>query len=227
MARSGAARAPEAAMECTVVPVTPFEQNCTVLWCEETMQGAVIDPGGDIDRILAAVEKHEVVLEKILLTHGHIDHAGGTAELARQKTLPIEGPHRGDAFLIEGLAKQGERFRFENARPFTPDRWLEGGDSVSVGNLEFEVKHCPGHTPGHVVFFHAASNIAFVGDVLFKGSVGRTDLAQGDHATLIQSIREQLWPLGDEVTFVPGHGDLSTFGNERQSNPYCSDFVEV
>ena len=214
-------------MKAVIVPVTPFEQNCTVLWCEETMQGAVIDPGGDIDRILAAVEKHEVVLEKILLTHGHIDHAGGTAELARQKTLPIEGPHRGDAFLIEGLAKQGERFRFENARPFTPDRWLEGGDSVSVGNLEFEVKHCPGHTPGHVVFFHAASNIAFVGDVLFKGSVGRTDLAQGDHATLIQSIREQLWPLGDEVTFVPGHGDLSTFGNERQSNPYCSDFVEV
>ncbi len=214
-------------MKAVIVPVTPFEQNCTVLWCEETMQGAVIDPGGDIDRILAAVENHEVVLEKILLTHGHIDHAGGTAELARQKTLPIEGPHRGDAFLIEGLAKQGERFRFENARPFTPDRWLEGGDSVSVGNLEFEVKHCPGHTPGHVVFFHAASNIAFVGDVLFKGSVGRTDLAQGDHATLIQSIREQLWPLGDEVTFVPGHGDLSTFGNERQSNPYCSDFVEV
>ncbi len=214
-------------MKAVIIPVTPFQQNCTVLWCEETMRGAVIDPGGDIDRILAAVEKHEVALEKILLTHGHIDHAGGTAELARQKTLPIEGPHRDDLFLLESLAKQGERFRFAQARSFTPDRWLEGGDSVRVGNLAFEVRHCPGHTPGHIVFFHAASKIAFVGDVLFRGSVGRSDLPQGDHATLINSIREQLWPLGDEVTFVPGHGDLSTFGNERQSNPYCSDFVEV
>ncbi|MDP6707421.1 MAG: MBL fold metallo-hydrolase [Alphaproteobacteria bacterium] len=214
-------------MKAVIVPVTPFQQNCTVLWCEETMKGAVIDPGGDIERIMGAADEKEVELEKVFLTHGHIDHAGGTAELAKRRGLVIEGPHKDDLFLIEKLARQGERFGFTHARPFEPDRWLDGGDSVAVGNVTLQVRHCPGHTPGHIVFFHADSNIAFVGDVLFRGSVGRTDLERGDHATLINAIREQLWPLGDEVTFVPGHGDLSTFGNERQSNPYCSDFVEV
>jgi len=214
-------------MKAVVVPVTPFRQNCTVLWCEATRRGAVVDPGGDLENVLAAVEEHGVDLEKVLVTHGHIDHAGGTAELAERFGLPIEGPHRDDEFLIEALGRQGARYGFAWARPFAPDRWLAGGDEVTVGELVFEVRHCPGHTPGHVIFFNRASKIALVGDVLFRGSVGRSDLPRGDHAQLIHSIRAQLWPLGDDVTFVPGHGPLSTFGNERKTNPYCSDFVEV
>lgn len=214
-------------MKAVVVPVTLFRQNCTVLWCEATMRGAVVDPGGDLENVLAAVSENQVKLEKILLTHGHIDHAGATAELSDRFDLPIEGPHPDDQFLIEALGRQGERYGFTWARPFTPDRWLSGGDVVTVGELEFDVRHCPGHTPGHVVFFNRAAKIALVGDVLFRGSVGRSDLPRGDHAQLIRSIREQLWPLGDDVTFVPGHGPLSTFGNERMTNPYCSDFVEV
>ena len=214
-------------MKAVVVPVTPFRQNCTVLWCPQTMRGAVVDPGGDLDLVLSAVAENAVVLEKILLTHGHVDHAGGTAELAEREGLPIEGPHPDDLFLIEALDRQGARFGFDRARPFTPDRWLAGGDLVTVGELSFEVRHCPGHTPGHIIYFNRAARIAIVGDVLFRGSVGRSDLPRGDHATLIRSIREQLWPLGDDVTFVPGHGQLSTFGNERVTNPFCSDFVQV
>ncbi len=214
-------------MKAAILPVTPFAQNCTLIWCEATMKGAVVDPGGEVDRILGAVAEQGFALEKILLTHGHIDHAGGAAELAEREGLPIEGPQREDAFWIEQLAAQGEQFGFAGARPFTPDRWLEGGDTCALGEETLDVLYCPGHTPGHVVFFHAPSKLALVGDVLFQGSIGRTDFPRGDHETLIASIREQLWPLGDEVTFVPGHGDLSTFGNERQSNPYCSDFVEV
>ena len=214
-------------MKAVVVPVTPFRQNCTVLWCEETMRGAAVDPGGDIERIEAAAVEHDVVFEKILITHGHIDHAGGAAELSERLGLPIEGPHVQDLFLIEKLGEQGKRYGFEGARPFSTGRWLDGGDTVTVGAMTLEVRHCPGHTPGHIIFFHQPSRIAIVGDVLFRGSVGRTDFPYGDHATLIRSIREQLWSLGDDITFVPGHGDLSTFGNERQSNPYCSDFVEI
>ena len=214
-------------MKAVVIPVTPFQQNCTLLWDQATSKGAVVDPGGDIERILEAADEREVELERILITHGHIDHAGGAAELAERRGLPIEGPHPDDRYWIEGLEGQGERFGFDGARPFEPERWLAGGDSVRVGELEFEVRHCPGHTPGHVIFFHAPSNLALVGDVLFKGSVGRSDLPGGDHATLIASIRAELWPLGDEVTFVPGHGPTSTFGHERQTNPFCSDFVEV
>lgn len=214
-------------MKAVVIPVTPFQQNCTLLWDQATMVGAVVDPGGDIDRILEAVDERELKLERILITHGHIDHAGGAADLAERRGLPIEGPHPDDRYWIEGLEEQGERFGFDGARPFEPERWLAGGDSVSVGELEFEVRHCPGHTPGHVIFFHPPSNLALVGDVLFKGSVGRSDLPGGDHATLIASIRSELWPLGDEVTFVPGHGPTSTFGHERQTNPFCADLVEV
>ena len=206
-----------------IIPVTPFEQNCSLLWCDETLRAAVVDPGGDIPRILTAVEKHGVVLEKILVTHGHIDHAGAVAELAERLSLPVEGPQREDQFWIDGMPQQSRMFGFPEVRAFTPNRWLEHGDRVSVGKLEFDVLHCPGHTPGHVVFFNAAGRLAIVGDVLFQGSVGRTDFPRGDFSALMASIRERLWPLGDDVAFIAGHGPMSTFGEERRSNPFCSD----
>ena len=210
-------------MRAVVVPVTPFAQNCSIVWCPRTGAGAVIDPGGDLDQVLAAADKENVRLQKILLTHAHIDHAGGTAQLARERSLPIEGPHRGDEFWIEGLAEQGRMFGLGHADRFVPDRWLEHGDRVQLGELEFEVRHCPGHTPGHVVFFEPRTRVAFVGDVLFAGSIGRTDFPGGDYDTLIRSIREQLFSLGDDVRFVPGHGPMSTFGEERRSNPFAGD----
>lgn len=206
-----------------IVPVTPFEQNCTLLWCTETHKAAVVDPGGDLDRILAAAEDEGVILEKILLTHAHIDHAGGTAELAKSAGLPIEGPHKDDNFWIQGLAMQAQMFGFPAPEVFTPDRWLEDGDTVTVGNETLEVLHTPGHTPGHVVFFHRGSKLAQVGDVLFNGSIGRTDFPKGDYNTLIHSIREKLFPLGDDVSFICGHGPMSTFGQERATNPFVSD----
>lgn len=209
-------------MKYTVVPVTPFEQNCTVLWCEQTLRGAVVDPGGNIERILAAVDKAGITLEKILLTHGHLDHAGATAELAARLSLPVEGPHIGDKYWIDGMAQQSRMFGVAPLPSFTPDRWLEDGDSVAVGNLAFDVRHCPGHTPGHIVFVHAPSKLALVGDVLFAGSIGRTDFPGGNHAQLIQSIRTKLWPLGDDVAFIPGHGPMSTFGQERRTNPFVA-----
>ena len=184
------------------------------------MAGAVVDPGGDLDRVMAAVEANGVRLERILVTHGHLDHAGATAELAEALKLPIEGPHPEDSFWIDGMPQQAVMFRFPAARPFTPDRWLGQGDQVALGALTLDVMHCPGHTPGHVVFSHAPSRLAIVGDVLFRGSVGRSDFPRGDHATLIRSIRERLLPLGDDVTFIPGHGPLSTFGHERRFNPF-------
>lgn len=210
-------------MQVTIVPVTPFQQNCTVLRCEATGRGAVVDPGGDLERIEAAAREMGAELEKILLTHGHIDHAGGTAKLARERSLPIEGPERQDAFWIRELAQQAAMFGLGRSESFEPDRWLEDGDTVRFGEVELEVLHCPGHTPGHVVFFHRAGRLALVGDVLFQGSIGRTDFPRGDHATLLASIRDRLWPLGDDVTFVPGHGPNSTFGAERRSNPYVRD----
>jgi glyoxylase-like metal-dependent hydrolase (beta-lactamase superfamily II) len=211
-------------MRKLVIPVTPFAQNCSLVWCKKSGKGAVIDPGGDLERILAAVERENVTLEKILLTHAHIDHAGGTAELARVRQLPIEGPHRGDQFWIDGLPEQARMFGVPGCDTFVPDRWLDEGDRVQVGEeIDFEVRHCPGHTPGHVVFFSRADGLAFVGDVLFAGSIGRTDFPGGDYRTLINSIRNKLFPLGDAVRFVPGHGPMSTFGAERQSNPFVSD----
>lgn len=210
-------------MKIEVVPVTAFEQNCSVLWCERSRRAAVVDPGGDLDRVLATVERHSLELEKILITHAHLDHAGATAELARRVSLPIEGPHEGDLFWIEQMPAQAKMFGFPPAERFSPSRWLQQGDEVTVGELKFEVRHCPGHTPGHVVFFQQEARFAIVGDVLFAGSIGRTDFPRGDHAALLRSIRENLFPLGDDVTFLPGHGPTSTFGAERRSNPFVAD----
>lgn len=210
-------------MAYRIIPVTPFEQNCTLIWCDETMEAAVVDPGGDLDRIRAAVAAAGVTLKQILLTHAHIDHAGGVAELSETSSLPIVGPHEGDLFWIEGLAEQSRRFGFTPSRPFVPTRWLHQGDTVQVGKLTLEVRHCPGHTPGHVIFFEPQSRLAIVGDVLFAGSIGRTDFPGGDFQTLIDSIREQLFTLGDDVRFIPGHGPMSTMGVERASNPFVAD----
>lgn len=212
-------------LQAMIVPVTPFEQNCSVLWCTETKQAAVIDPGGDIEKIEQAVADQGVTLVKILLTHGHLDHAGGAAALAQKHPLPIEGPHQDDLFWLEQIADQGQRYGFLEARSCQPDRWLVNGDQVSFGAITLDVYHCPGHTPGHVVFFHPETKLAVVGDVLFQGSIGRTDFPKSDHSALITSITEKLWPLGADVTFIPGHGPISTFGRERQSNPFVGDAV--
>ena len=210
-------------MKIEVVPVTAFQQNCSMIWCEHTRRAAVVDPGGDLDRVHGVLRKHDLVLEKILITHAHLDHAGATAELARNAAVPIEGPHQDDLFWIEQMPAQARMFGFPPAERFTPDRWLTQGDEVSVGDLCFEVRHCPGHTPGHVVFFQRESRFAIVGDVLFAGSIGRTDFPRGNHEQLLHSIRENLFPLGDDVTFLPGHGPTSTFGAERRSNPFVAD----
>lgn len=211
------------ALKAFIIPVTPFQQNCTLLWCTETMKGAVVDPGGDLARIEQAIAEQGVTLEKVLITHGHMDHAGGAAALAEAHGVPIEGPHEEDQFLISELATQGQKYGIADARNFTPNRWLHNGDQVTVGNLTLDVFHCPGHTPGHVVLHNKDSKLALVGDVLFQGSVGRTDFPRGNHAELIKSITEKLWPLGNDTTFISGHGPLSTFGRERQTNPYVGD----
>lgn len=205
-----------------VIPVTPFQQNCTLVWCESSRRGAVVDPGGDLDRVQRAIEQAGVEPEKILLTHGHIDHAGGAAELSEILAVPIEGPHRGDLFLLERLAESGRSYGLARARDVVPDRWLEEGDRVTVGDLTFEVLHCPGHSPGSVVFVNRPQGFALVGDVLFRGSVGRTDLPGGDEAALLGSIRGKLLPLGDDVAFICGHGPGSTIGHERRSNPFLA-----
>ncbi len=202
------------------VPVTPFAQNCSLVWDDQTKQAAVIDPGGELDRLLEEVKRLGLKLEQIWLTHAHIDHAGGTGELARRLRLPIIGPHPGDQFWIDGLPQQSAMFGFAPAEPFTPTRWLHDGDTVTLGGHTLQVRHCPGHTPGHVVFHSPELKRAFVGDVLFAGSIGRTDFPQGDHDTLIASITQRLWPMGDDTVFIPGHGPESTFGRERRSNPY-------
>jgi glyoxylase-like metal-dependent hydrolase (beta-lactamase superfamily II) len=202
------------------LPVTAFQQNCSIVWCDETHEGAVIDPGGELPEIRAEAERLGVQVRQILLTHAHIDHAGGTAELARELGVPIVGPHPADQYWIDGLPQQARLFGFPPAGAFTPTRWLHDGDEVEVGRCKLEVRHCPGHTPGHVVFHNAQAKRAFVGDVLFAGSIGRTDFPGGDHQTLIDSITQRLWPMGDDTIFIPGHGPESTFGRERRSNPY-------
>ena len=209
-------------MRYTIIPVTPFEQNCTIFWCEKTRQAAIIDPGGDVDRILEALAAEQLTPAKILVTHGHIDHAGGVGALAARTGVPIEGPHEEDRFWIDGMLQQSKMFGFPNVTSFVPDRWLKAGDKVHFGEVELDVLHCPGHTPGHIVFFHAPGRLAQVGDVLFQGSIGRTDFPRGDYDTLVKSIHERLFPLGDDVEFIPGHGPMSTFGEERRYNPFLS-----
>ncbi|MCU7829779.1 MAG: MBL fold metallo-hydrolase [Candidatus Thiodiazotropha sp. (ex Myrtea sp. 'scaly one' KF741663)] len=210
-------------MKYKIVPVTPFEQNCTIFWCEKTLRAAIIDPGGDNPIIMAELNAIGLTAERILLTHGHLDHAGGAVELAEHLKIPIDGPHPDDAFWLDGMAQQAAMFGFGDERICQPDRWLQEGDTVAVGEESLEVLHCPGHTPGHLIFFHPGERLAQVGDVLFKGSIGRTDFPRGDHDTLIRSIRQKLWPLGDDVRFIPGHGPESTFGEERRSNPFVGD----
>lgn len=208
-----------------IVPVTPFQQNCTLFWCDETLEGAIVDPGGDAELIKAAVKQNNVNITKVLLTHAHIDHAGATKSIAGFFDVKVEGPHKEDQFWIDLIPMQKERFGFSHAEAFTTNRWLDQGDKVHFGNVELDVYFCPGHTPGHVVFVDKETKLAQVGDVLFKGSIGRTDFPRGDHPTLIKSIRENLFPLGDDIQFIPGHGPMSTFGNERRSNPYVADGV--
>lgn len=209
-------------LRAAVVPVTPFQQNCTLLWCTRTMRGAFVDPGGDLDKLKGAATQHGVTIEKLLVTHGHIDHCGQAGILAGELGVPIEGPQEEDRYWIARLNDDRASFGLEGS-PFEPDRWLQDGDEVTVGELTLKVRHTPGHTPGHVVFFHEPSRFAIVGDVLFRGSIGRTDFPLGDHDTLIASITERLWPMGDDVAFVPGHGPTSTFGTERATNPFVAD----
>ncbi len=209
-------------MRFEIIPVTPFQQNCSLIWCETSGSAALIDPGGDVDQLLARVNQAGVKLEKLLLTHAHLDHVGGALALAREFKLPIVGPQEEDAFWLDALPEQARMFGFSAAESFRPDHWLHDGDIVELGELRLRVIHCPGHTPGHVVFFDPGSRHAFVGDVLFKGSIGRTDFPKGNHAALISAIRDKLFPLGDDVTFIPGHGPMSTFGREQRSNPYLS-----
>ncbi len=204
------------------IPVTAFAQNASLVWCSETLEAAVIDPGGDLPKLRAAAAAKGLNLTAIWLTHAHIDHAGGTGALARELNLPVIGPHRGDQFWIDGLAQQAKMFGFPPAEPFAPTRWLEDGDEVQIGHCTLQVRHCPGHTPGHVVFYSKEAQRAFVGDVLFSGSIGRTDFPGGDHATLIASITQRLWPMGDATVFIPGHGPESHFGQERRSNPFVA-----
>lgn len=211
-------------MRLALLPVTPLQQNCTLLWCTKTMRGAFTDPGGDLPRLKAAAAKLGVTVEKILITHGHIDHCGQAGVLAKDLGVPIEGPHEDDRFWIARLPEDGRKYGI-HGEIFEPDRWLHDGDTVTVGELVFDVIHCPGHTPGHVVFHHAPSKAAIVGDVLFQGSIGRTDFPLGNHQDLIDAITGKLWPLGDETNFVPGHGPTSTFGYERKTNPYVADRV--
>jgi glyoxylase-like metal-dependent hydrolase (beta-lactamase superfamily II) len=210
-------------MQVGIIPVTAFQQNCSVLQCEKTGRGAVVDPGGDLEQVLQYIAQEQVQIEKILLTHAHIDHAGATKALRDRLQVPVIGPEREDEFLIQTLAMQGRMFGLGSAEPFVPDQWLAHGDQVSVGEERFEVRHCPGHTPGHVIFYNAERKFALVGDVLFDGSIGRTDLPRGDYDTLIKSIREQLLTLPDDTTFLPGHGPTSTIGQQRRTNPFLRD----
>ncbi|HIF9180828.1 TPA: MBL fold metallo-hydrolase [Photobacterium damselae] len=210
-------------LQYRIVPVTPFQQNCSIVWCDKTNQAAIIDPGGDINVIKQTVQELGLTVTKLLLTHGHLDHVGGTEPLAQELDVPVIGPQKEDIFWLQGLPRQSEMFGFPMTEAFDPTQWLEDGDTVTVGEEDLSVLHTPGHTPGHVVFFSDSAKVAFVGDVLFNGGIGRTDFPRGDYQTLINSIKGKLWPLGNDVTFIPGHGPSSTFGRERASNPFVAD----
>ncbi|MEQ9663538.1 MAG: MBL fold metallo-hydrolase [Parasphingopyxis sp.] len=214
----------EQPLKAAIIPVTPLQQNSCLIWCTKTMRGAFTDPGGDLDRLKAAAKQQGVTIEKLLVTHGHLDHCGQTGMLAEELGVPIEGPQEEDRFWISKLEDDGRKWGFEG-KVFEPDRWLDDGDTVTVGDLTLDVYHCPGHTPGHIVFHHAPSYFAIVGDVLFKGSIGRTDFPRGNHQQLIDSITGKLWPLGEQTAFVPGHGPMSTFGYERKVNGFVADSV--
>ena len=211
-------------LKVAIIPVTPLQQNCCLVWCTATMKGAFTDPGGDLERLKTAARAQGVTIEKLLLTHGHIDHCGSAKILAEELGVPIEGPHEADRFWISRLEDDGRMYGI-HGKTFESDRWLQNGDQVSVGEVVFDVYHCPGHTPGHVVFHHLASKLAIVGDVLFQGSIGRTDFPMGNHQDLIDAITGRLWPLGDDTAFIPGHGPMSTFGQERRTNPFVADRV--
>lgn len=205
-----------------IVPVSPFQQNCTLLWNTATMHGVVIDPGGDVPDILAGIKQAGITVDEIWITHGHIDHVGGAAELRDELKVPIIGPHIADKYLLDNVVASGANFGMTGVRNFAPDRWLNEGDQLKIGDLVFDVYHAPGHSPGSVVFFNKDMRFAIVGDVLFNGSVGRTDLPGGDHATLIRSINQKLLPLGDDIGFICGHGPGSNFGHERATNPFLN-----
>ena len=206
-----------------IIPVTAYQQNCSLLICENTKKAALVDPGGELEKLSNAIEQLDVEIEKVFLTHGHLDHAGAAIACAKRYNVPIEGPHIGDKFWLDDLVKYSQMMNFPATENVTPDRWLTDGDCVSFGDISLQVIHCPGHTPGHIVFFEQSQKLAFVGDVIFQGSIGRTDFPGGDHQTLIDSITQKLWPLGDDVQFIPGHGPSSSFGQERQTNPFVSD----
>ena len=210
-------------MKYRIIPVTPFQQNCSIIWCDETHEAAMVDPGGDIAQLTAKAQSLGLKITKLILTHGHLDHVGGTVPLAAELGVPVIGPHQDDAFWLQALPEQSQMFGFPHTETFEPDQWLAEGDVVTVGNQSLQIYHTPGHTPGHVVLFSDTAKLAFVGDVLFKGGIGRTDFPKGDYQTLIDSIKGKLWPLGNEVTFIPGHGPQSTFGAERASNPFVAD----
>ncbi|CND89787.1 MBL fold metallo-hydrolase [Yersinia nurmii] len=210
-------------MKYHIIPVTAFSQNCTLIWCDATLQAALVDPGGDAEKIIAEVSRLGVTVTQILLTHGHLDHVGAAAELAEFYQVPIIGPEKEDRFWLEGLPAQSRMFGLGECQAFEPTRWLEEGDEINVGEMRLSVLHCPGHTPGHVVFINQQARLALTGDVIFKGGVGRSDFPRGDHQQLIDSIKQKLLPLGDDMAFIPGHGPMSTLGHERQSNPFIID----
>ncbi|MBS9431096.1 MBL fold metallo-hydrolase [Photorhabdus hainanensis] len=212
-------------MKYQIIPVTAFMQNCTLIWNEESKEAAIVDPGGEAEKLIAEIERRGLKLTQILLTHGHFDHVGATVEVAKYFNVPIYGPHQEDAFWIEGLQAQSRMFGIEECPSFEPDRWLNEGDELRVGGVDLSVLHCPGHTPGHVVFVNHADKLIYMGDVLFKGGVGRSDFPRGNHQQLINSIKDKLLPLGDDYEFIPGHGPMSTLGYERQTNPFLQDEV--
>ncbi|MGI9425669.1 MAG: MBL fold metallo-hydrolase [Hyphomicrobiaceae bacterium] len=210
----------DAKLSVTILPVTPLQQNCTLVWNVADGRGAVVDPGGDVDEIVNAVSEANVTVEKIVLTHGHIDHAGGADELRERLGVKIEGPHVADRFLLDSLAEQAAKFGMTDVRNVTPDVWFEEGQTLLMAGMTFEIFHCPGHSPGSLVYFQRDSNFALVGDVLFQGSIGRTDFPYGDHDALISAIKTKLLPLGDDIAFICGHGAPSSFGQERAMNPF-------